>query len=104
MAARRGRARCSPDAPFGATHTLGRLPQAHGRGARAARVTGVVPSGGGRVVSELGESRAIRLVVNGRTIEREVPVRRLLADFLRDDLGLVATRLGCEHGVCGACT
>jgi carbon-monoxide dehydrogenase small subunit len=55
-------------------------------------------------VSELGESRAIRLVVNARTIEREVPVRQLLVDFLRDDLGLVATRIGCEHGVCGACT
>jgi aerobic-type carbon monoxide dehydrogenase small subunit (CoxS/CutS family) len=55
-------------------------------------------------MSELGESRTIRLAVNGRTLEREVPVRRLLADFLRDDLGLVATRLGCEHGVCGTCT
>jgi aerobic-type carbon monoxide dehydrogenase small subunit (CoxS/CutS family) len=55
-------------------------------------------------VSELCESRAIRLVVNGRTIEREVAVRRLLVDFLRDDLGLVATRIGCEHGVCGSCT
>ncbi len=46
----------------------------------------------------------IHLVVNGRGIEREVPARQLLADFLRDDLGLTATRLGCEHGVCGACT
>lgn len=46
----------------------------------------------------------IRLTINGRTIEREVPVRQLLADFIRDDLALTATRLGCEHGVCGACT
>jgi len=55
-------------------------------------------------VSELRERRPIRLVVNGQPVEREVAVRQLLADFLRDDLGLTATRLGCEHGVCGACT
>jgi len=55
-------------------------------------------------VSELLERRTIRLVVNGLPVEREVAVRQLLADFLRDDLGLTATRLGCEHGVCGACT
>lgn len=42
--------------------------------------------------------------VNGRRIERIAPVRQLLADFLRDDLGLTGTHLGCEHGVCGACT
>jgi carbon-monoxide dehydrogenase small subunit len=46
----------------------------------------------------------IRLSVNGTAVEREVPVRQTLADFLREDLGLTATRLGCEHGVCGACT
>lgn len=46
----------------------------------------------------------VRLTVNGRSVEREVPVRQTLADFIRDDLGLTATRLGCEHGVCGACT
>ena len=55
-------------------------------------------------MSELRERRPIRLVVNGQPVEREVAVRQLLADFLRDDLGLTATRLGCEHGVCGACT
>ena len=37
----------------------------------------------------------IRLTINGRTIEREVPVRQLLADFIRDDLALTATRLVC---------
>jgi aerobic carbon-monoxide dehydrogenase small subunit len=42
--------------------------------------------------------------VNGRVHERTVEVRRTLADFLRDDLGLTGTHLGCEHGVCGACT
>jgi len=46
----------------------------------------------------------IRLSINGKPVERDVPVRQTLADFLRDDLGLTATRLGCEHGVCGACT
>lgn len=55
-------------------------------------------------MSELRERGPVRLVVNGKPIEREVAVRQLLADFLRDDLGLTATRLGCEHGVCGACT
>jgi carbon-monoxide dehydrogenase small subunit len=55
-------------------------------------------------MSDVGITREIRLVVNGREVVREVPVRRLLADFLREDLGLTATRLACEHGVCGACT
>ena len=46
----------------------------------------------------------IRLRVNGRAVERTVPVRRSLADLLREDLGLTGTHVGCEHGVCGACT
>ena len=46
----------------------------------------------------------VRCRVNGQEIEREVEVRKLLADFIREDLGLTATHLGCEHGVCGACT
>lgn len=44
------------------------------------------------------------MVVNGRTVEREVEPRILLSDFLRDHLGLTGTHVGCEHGVCGACT
>ena len=48
--------------------------------------------------------RAIRVTVNGRSYERTVEVRKTLADFLRDDLELTGTHLGCEHGVCGACT
>jgi carbon-monoxide dehydrogenase small subunit len=48
--------------------------------------------------------RAIRLDVNGQTHAAEVPVRKTLADFLRQDLRLTGTHLGCEHGVCGACT
>ena len=50
------------------------------------------------------ERLAIRLTINGRPVEREVVARRSLADFLRDDQGLTGTHVGCEHGVCGACT
>ena len=46
----------------------------------------------------------IRLAVNGAAVEREVEARLLLADFLRSDLELTGTHVGCEHGVCGACT
>ena len=46
----------------------------------------------------------VRLVVNGVTHEVSVPARRLLSDALRHDLGLTGTHVGCEHGVCGACT
>jgi carbon-monoxide dehydrogenase small subunit len=48
--------------------------------------------------------RSVRLRVNGREYERTVDARLTLADFLRDHLGLTGTHLGCEHGVCGACT
>lgn len=47
---------------------------------------------------------AITLSVNGRDYEIAVEPRRLLSDVLRDDLGLTGTHVGCEHGVCGACT
>ena len=49
-------------------------------------------------------TRQVRLTVNGREYSREVEIRKLLTDFLRDDLGLTGTHVGCEHGVCGACT
>ena len=52
----------------------------------------------------MSERWTIRLTVNGASFEREVEPRRLLADFLREDLGLTGTHIGCEHGVCGACT
>jgi aerobic carbon-monoxide dehydrogenase small subunit len=52
-----------------------------------------------------GEQTAeVTVTVNGVIRTATVPVRRLLADFLRRDLGLTGTHLGCEHGVCGACT
>jgi carbon-monoxide dehydrogenase small subunit len=46
----------------------------------------------------------VRLTVNGVAREVRVPARRLLSDALRHDLGLTGTHVGCEHGVCGACT
>ena len=47
---------------------------------------------------------SMRITVNGRTHEIEVESRRTLADVLRHDLGYTGTHLGCEHGICGACT
>ena len=47
---------------------------------------------------------AVAISVNGVTYERSVESRLLLADFLRHTLGLTGTHIGCEHGVCGACT
>ena len=46
----------------------------------------------------------VSVVVNGSTLVREVECRKHLVDFLRDDCGLKGSHLGCEHGVCGACT
>ena len=47
---------------------------------------------------------AISLTVNGEAVTRRVAPRTNLADFLRHKLGLTATKVGCEQGVCGACT
>ena len=48
--------------------------------------------------------RLIQLTVNGQVYERTVEVRLTLADLLREELNLTGTHLGCEHGICGACT
>ncbi len=48
--------------------------------------------------------QATRITVNGKSHARVVEARLTLADFLRHELGLTGTHLGCEHGVCGACT
>jgi len=48
--------------------------------------------------------RAVQVKINGQDYERDVDVRSTLADFLREDLDLTGTHVGCEHGVCGACT
>lgn len=47
---------------------------------------------------------ALSVIINGSLVRRSVPPRLTLADFLRDGLGLTGTHLGCEHGVCGACS
>jgi carbon-monoxide dehydrogenase small subunit len=49
-------------------------------------------------------SATVRLTVNGEPVERITSARRLLSDFLRHELGLRGTHVGCEHGVCGCCT
>jgi carbon-monoxide dehydrogenase small subunit len=55
-------------------------------------------------VNKMAESRRIAVKVNGVEYERWVEPRRLLVDFLREDLELVGTHTGCEHGICGSCT
>jgi carbon-monoxide dehydrogenase small subunit len=52
----------------------------------------------------MSRARAIKVTVNGTTYARVVEPRLLLTDFLRHELGLTGTHVGCEHGVCGACT
>jgi carbon-monoxide dehydrogenase small subunit len=52
----------------------------------------------------MSKRRTVSLTVNGKAYEKEVDVRLTLADFLRHELRLTGTHLGCEHGVCGACT
>jgi carbon-monoxide dehydrogenase small subunit len=53
---------------------------------------------------EPSSSLPISVAVNGEQVEQEVPARRLLVHFLRDDLGLTGTHVGCDTGNCGACT
>ncbi|PUA19703.1 (2Fe-2S)-binding protein [Glaciimonas sp. PCH181] len=48
--------------------------------------------------------KTVRLIVNGTSYQRDVEPRMLLSDFLRHELSLTGTHVGCEHGVCGACT
>jgi carbon-monoxide dehydrogenase small subunit len=55
-------------------------------------------------MAEPDAPRQISLTVNGRQYSGTAEPRKLLADFIREDLGLTGTHLGCEHGVCGACT
>ena len=52
----------------------------------------------------MAETRKVTLTVNGKRYEADAEVRLTLADFIRHTLGLTGTHLGCEHGVCGACT
>ena len=52
----------------------------------------------------MSEAREIRLTVNGKSYQGRCEPRKLLVDFVREDLGLTGTHIGCEHGICGACT
>ncbi len=70
-----------------------------GAGARAAEEPRQALNG-----QPMTETRKVALTVNGKRYEAEAEVRLTLADFLRHTLGLTGTHLGCEHGVCGACT
>jgi carbon-monoxide dehydrogenase small subunit len=71
--------------------------------ARRARRRTPAAAGATRALVPVTES-TVHLHVNGIEVTRTVEVRRTLADFLREDVGLTGTHLGCEHGVCGACT
>jgi aerobic carbon-monoxide dehydrogenase small subunit len=52
----------------------------------------------------MAEKQTVRLKINGRDYEGACEPRKLLVDFIREDLRLTGTHVGCEHGVCGACT
>lgn len=52
----------------------------------------------------LGNKKSISFTFNGTKVEKEVEPRILLSDFIRDSLGKTGTHVGCEHGICGACT
>ncbi len=99
------RCRCGPrrDArPAVGRPRLRRLPSSPRGGlGRARRAPG---SRTEEVVSAPVTSRTVSVDVNGEQIELEVPTRRLLVHFLRDDLGLTGTHIGCDTGNCGACT
>ena len=86
--------------PDGDLHASARYRERGGGGrSRSARLTaalGALPEG--------GMTRPVRLTVNGQTREGAAEPRLSLADFLREDLDLTGTHVGCEHGVCGACT
>ena len=79
---------------------VGRLPAASRRGAGGARRRG----GEGAALMDPVTSSRITVTVNGEEIEYDVDARRLLVHFLRDDLDLTGTHVGCDTGNCGACT
>ncbi len=55
-------------------------------------------------MTSAGQTVTVDIEVNGEHVERTVPARLLLSDFLRHEIGLTGTHVGCEQGVCGACT
>ncbi|MCC3357949.1 (2Fe-2S)-binding protein [Bacillus sp. REN16] len=54
--------------------------------------------------STLKEKIKVSFSINGKVVEEQVEPRKLLSDFIREELGLTGTHVGCEHGVCGSCT
>ena len=102
---RRGRGSRCVARPAGRRARVGGLPEAH-RGGRGGPGS---PRGGVQeersvVAAEPTTSRAIGIEVNGERYERDVPARKLLVHFIRDDLDLTGTHIGCDTGNCGACT
>ncbi len=77
--------------------------QAASKAKRAGTAKGRVSARAARATTPATEAR-VRVRVNGVEHTRTVEVRKTLADFIREDLSLTGTHLGCEHGVCGACT
>jgi carbon-monoxide dehydrogenase small subunit len=77
---------------------------ASGDSASVARAAAGVGGNAGGVPPQVGELHQVRLTVNGAAHLVRVPARRLLSDCIRHDLRLTGTHVGCEHGVCGACT
>jgi carbon-monoxide dehydrogenase small subunit len=55
-------------------------------------------------VNNVAQLLHVRVRINDAVYERSVEARKLLVDFIRDEIGLTGTHIGCEHGVCGACT
>jgi carbon-monoxide dehydrogenase small subunit len=76
-------------------------PAGDGAGTGEARAPDLGDAGG---ASAAGAACEVTVDVNGRRYQRQVEPRLLLSDFLRHELGLTGTHVGCEHGVCGACT
>ena len=58
----------------------------------------------GRMTATMDSIIETTLTINGESVSRGIPVRQNLVDFLREEMGLTGTHIGCEHGVCGACT
>ena len=84
---------------------LGRVPAQPRRDVgRACSSPGSRESEGVTVAATPTSSQVVTVTVNGTAYEREVPARRLLVHFLRDDLDLTGTHIGCDTGSCGACT
>src|SRR5690606_26976468 len=88
-----------PASPGGGPHRAGAEAGRHERDEAGERMTE-----GYQLAESTEPLLEVTVRVNGTPRTAAVPARRLLSDFLRHDLGLTGTHVGCEHGVCGACT